>query len=178
MKILALLFFVIFNKLSATVLLNGDQGFRARNDAKFRVMTISLIWLKELEDTYKSGFPKNFGATKFRNLSTVPNHNVPSGDASTCQNVTFFSVEQNRRLINKYGWDFVFNATTREMLDNPRARLFRYKYHDEMEDYHFLRSERQGMCTTLRKLRRRVESVFTFEKCIRLFERPTCKDFR
>ncbi|CAG7786562.1 unnamed protein product [Allacma fusca] len=141
MRIFLLLYFVLFNKLNATILSNGDQGLGSRNDTEFRVMTISPVWLKELEDTYKSGFPKNFGFTKHRNISTVPNHNVPSGDGSTCQNVTFFSVEQNRRLVNRYGWDSVWNSTTKEMINNPRARLFRYKYHGEMEDYRFLRSD-------------------------------------
>ncbi|CAG7734383.1 unnamed protein product, partial [Allacma fusca] len=139
MNLLVILIFVHFNKFDATILPNGDQGMRPLNETKFRVMTFSGIWLTELEDTYKSGFPKNFGFSKYRNMSTVPNHNVPNGDGSNCQNVTFLSVEQNRRLVNKYGWDSVFNSTTQEMLNNPRARLFRYKHYGETEDYRFLR---------------------------------------
>ncbi|CAG7721551.1 unnamed protein product [Allacma fusca] len=137
MKIFSLLFLVLFKGLNAKVIPSGEQGLGSRNDTKFWIMSISPIWLKELENTYKSGFPKNFGFTIHRNMSNVPNHNVPSGGGSTCQNVTFLSVEQNRRLVNKYGWNSVFNSTTQEMLRNPRARL--YSYQGDTEDYRFLR---------------------------------------
>ncbi|CAG7785665.1 unnamed protein product [Allacma fusca] len=48
--------------------------------------------------------------------------------------------DQNRRLVDQFGYPSVLNSTIQEMLDNPRARLFEFEEHwGEFEDYRFLR---------------------------------------
>ncbi|CAG7719963.1 unnamed protein product, partial [Allacma fusca] len=80
---------------------------------KSRVLRISPIWLNELEQSYQIAFEHQFGLLNF---------------------------DQNKRLIDQFGYNFVLNSTISEMLDNPRARLFQFQDHwGEWEDYHFSR---------------------------------------
>ncbi|CAG7817962.1 unnamed protein product, partial [Allacma fusca] len=80
-------------------------------------LRISPIWLNELEQSYQIAFEHQFGLLNF---------------------------DQNKRLIDQFGYTFVLNSTIREMLDNPRARLFQFQDHwGEWEDYNFSRINSQ-----------------------------------
>ncbi|CAG7727888.1 unnamed protein product, partial [Allacma fusca] len=131
-----------------------------------KILRISPHWLNELQNSYKTGFANQFISIQHRNLSTVINYNNRRNYKTSCQNVTFLSVEQNKRLIHDYGYESVLNSTIHEMLDNPRARLFNEEDHSgNMENYHFLQSKWRRydeMCTVINKLKHTVKSVFTF----------------
>ncbi|CAG7832109.1 unnamed protein product [Allacma fusca] len=59
MKTLSILFVLFFNHFGI-VIGNGDQSAGPGQPTKFRVMSFSSLWLMELEENYKSGFPKQF----------------------------------------------------------------------------------------------------------------------
>ncbi|CAG7723163.1 unnamed protein product, partial [Allacma fusca] len=121
------------------------------------VLRFSPLWLTDLENSYEFGFAHQFGHQLYRNDSdVVPNHNSPREAMNKCQNVSIMSFDQNRRLIQHFGYKSTLNSTIQEMLNNPRAMLFQFPEHwGETEDYHFLRSSRSGMCSDLNKLTRR-----------------------
>ncbi|CAG7724621.1 unnamed protein product, partial [Allacma fusca] len=130
---------VILGLTYRSVVGTGDHGnLGLSNETKFR--GISSRWLDELEESYKFGFSRQFRDLKHPNMSTVPNYNHPRRVKGECRNVTFLSIKQKKRIVNKYGWDFFLNSTIHEMLDNPRARLFEYDdLSGEFEDYRFAR---------------------------------------
>ncbi|CAG7728261.1 unnamed protein product, partial [Allacma fusca] len=100
------------------------------------ILRFSPAWLNELEESYRIGFAKQFRSIQYRNRSTPINPNIPASQESWCRNVSFLSVEQNKRLIHKYGYNSVLNSTINEMLENPRAWLFDQEDHSgNMEDY-------------------------------------------
>ncbi|CAG7733600.1 unnamed protein product [Allacma fusca] len=77
------------------------------------IFRISQPWLIDLEKSYELAFAHQFG---------------------------FLNFEQNRRLIDTFGYASALNSTIQEMLVNPRARLYQFANHwGEIEEYHFLR---------------------------------------
>ncbi|CAG7823414.1 unnamed protein product [Allacma fusca] len=177
MNTVFILFWAAFSQAFRAVTGKENQEYsRTQFLENFELLRMSTIWLNELEETYKIAFPKQFGLMRHRNLSTVPNHNSALDEDRTCQNVSFRSVKQNIRLFHNYGYDYVLNAAIFEMVENPRARLFELEDHSgDFEDYHFSRTEREGFCSELRHLKRRVKSVFPFGTCVRLFEEWDCR---
>ncbi|CAG7829232.1 unnamed protein product [Allacma fusca] len=165
MKIRFILFVFIFSNCYVIAIGNEDQSAGPGKPTKFRVMSVSSLWLMELEENYKSGFPKQFSVINHRNLSTVRNHNLQREDASTCQDVTFFSVEQNKRMINTFGWDSILNRTIHEILEIPRARLFRDNFDGEIEDYHYSRDVEQnnGININMSYIETTFSSIFNVE---------------
>ncbi|CAG7826598.1 unnamed protein product [Allacma fusca] len=122
MNTVFILLWVAFSQAFRTVAGNKNQEYSGSQFIENRkLLRISIYWLNELEETYKIGFPKQFG-----------------------------SVNQNIRLIDHYGYDYVLNLAINEMVENPRARLFEFGDHSgDTENYHFTRSEREGFCSEI-----------------------------
>ncbi|CAG7825527.1 unnamed protein product [Allacma fusca] len=138
MNTIFILLWAAFSQAFRAVADNKNQEY---SGSKFmenpELWRISSLWLNELEETYKIGFPKKFGLMRHRNLSTVPNHNSALDEDRTCQNVSFRSVKQNIRLIHNYGYDYVLHAAIDEMLETPRARLFENDYYSDIPTYEY-----------------------------------------
>ncbi|CAG7728535.1 unnamed protein product [Allacma fusca] len=112
MNTVFILLWAAFSQTFRAVAGNKTQEYwRSQIIKNLEVLRISSLWLSDLEETYKIGFPKKFGLMRHRNLSTVPNHNSALDVDRTCQNVSFRSVNQNVRLIHNCGYDYVLNAS-------------------------------------------------------------------